>query len=258
MNRVLPLLMLMWVGCVAPNKPIQAPTTLRIMSYNIKHGYGMDGRIDFERIAAVIRKQNPDVVTLQEVDKAVSRSGGVDTAQHLGQLLGMTHHFAKFMDYQGGEYGLAVLSKLPIVESHRHPLPDGAEPRCALEVVVNVGEKDHLVSVVAVHNDWTDVGYRIAQTEVLDAALSATSHPVILAGDFNGLADDASLSLLEERGWQIVDKGGAFTFPSVVPDRQIDFFMHRGFEEVAVENWVVDERIASDHRPIVGVFSYRK
>ena len=110
MNRALPLLMLMWVGCVAPNRPIQEPTTLRVMSYNIKHGYGMDGKIDFERIAAVIRKQNPDVVTLQEVDKAVSRSGGIDTAQHLGQLLGMTHHFAKFMDYQGGEYGLAGLS----------------------------------------------------------------------------------------------------------------------------------------------------
>jgi len=256
MNRVLPLLMLMLVGCVSPNRPIQ--TTLRIMSYNIKHGYGMDGKIDFERIAAVIRKQNPDVVTLQEVDKAVSRSGGVDTAQHLGRLLGMTYHFAKFMDYQGGEYGLAILSKLPIVASHRHQLPDGAEPRCALEVVINMGEKGHLVSVVAVHNDWTDVGYRIAQTEALDEALSTTSHPVILAGDFNGLADDASLSLLEESGWQIVDKGGAHTFPSVAPDRQIDFFVHRGFEEVIVESWVVDERIASDHRPIVGVFRYRK
>ena len=258
MRRVLPLLLLIgWAAWLLTGLS-QEPTTLRIMSYNIKHGYGMDGRIDFERIAEVIRKQNPDVVTLQEVDKAVSRSGGVDIAQHLGQLLGMTHHFAKFMDYQGGEYGLAVLSKLPIVASHRHLLPDGAEPRCALEVVINMGETDHLLSVVAVHNDWTDVGYRIAQTEALDAALSATLHPVILAGDFNGLADDASLLLLEERGWQIVDKGGASTFPSVVPDRQIDFFIHRGFEEVAVENWVVDERIASDHRPIVGVFSYRK
>lgn len=82
---------------------------LRVLAYNIHHGEGMDDAVDLPRIADVIRSEKPDFVALQEVDKGVNRSGKVNQAMVLGELLGMYHNFAKFMDYDGGEYGLARL-----------------------------------------------------------------------------------------------------------------------------------------------------
>lgn len=109
---------------------------ITIVSYNILHGKGMDGKIDLERIAAVIAKESPDLVTLQEVDQNCARSGNNDQAAELGRLLKMNHRFGKFMNLQGGEYGMAVLSRFPIEKTIRHQLPPGAEPRCALEIQV--------------------------------------------------------------------------------------------------------------------------
>ena len=51
---------------------------VRVLTYNIHHGEGMDGKIDLERIAAVIKRLEPDVVALQEVDVKTTRSQGVD------------------------------------------------------------------------------------------------------------------------------------------------------------------------------------
>ena len=56
------------------------PTQVRVLTYNIHHGEGTDRKIDLARIAAVIKRVKPDVVALQEVDKATSRSHGVDQA----------------------------------------------------------------------------------------------------------------------------------------------------------------------------------
>jgi endonuclease/exonuclease/phosphatase family metal-dependent hydrolase len=94
--------------------PCLATEPLRIVSYNIRHGAGLDGKVDLQRIAKVIAKEKPEVVTLQEVDQECTRSGSVDQAAELGRLLKMEHRFGKFMDFQGGEYGMAVLSRFPI------------------------------------------------------------------------------------------------------------------------------------------------
>ena len=181
-----------------------APAQLRIFSYNIKHGRGMDGKVDLPRIAAVIAKSNPDLVALQEIDKNCARSGNQDIAAELGKLLKMEHRFAKFMDFDGGEYGLAVLSRLPIKKTTRHPLPLGAEPRCALEVSVQAENWPSPLSFVCIHNDWTKEEIRVRQVTALISALGDVNTPTILAGDFNGTRDDASLKLLKKEHWTIM------------------------------------------------------
>jgi endonuclease/exonuclease/phosphatase family metal-dependent hydrolase len=90
---------------------------VRVDSYNNKHGLGNDNVLDLDRTAAVLRAQRPDIVGLQEVDDRATRSGGVPQAERLGELLGMGHAFGKFMDYQGGAYGMAILTRYPIVSS---------------------------------------------------------------------------------------------------------------------------------------------
>lgn len=229
------------------------PTTLRLVAYNIKHGRGMDSRVDLKRIASVLRKLKPDLVALQEIDHTCTRSGKVDQAAALGALLGMHHRFGNFMDFQGGQYGLAVLSRFPIQKSRRHQLAPGAEPRCALEVTVQPSADAPPLSFVSIHNDWTREAFRMAQVADLLAGLKQRRHPVILAGDFNAEPEAESLARLRTAGFLILPKKkDAKTFPSPSPKIEIDYFMTRGFPFVNPPLTIVhDERLASDHRPIV-------
>ncbi|MHC5011551.1 MAG: endonuclease/exonuclease/phosphatase family protein, partial [Planctomycetota bacterium] len=230
----------------ADDGPEQDPARpLRILAYNIKHGRGMDGRIDLERVARVIAKEEPDLVALQEVDRNCTRSGNQDIAAELGRRLGMDHRFGAFMAFQGGEYGMAVLSRLPITSTTRHPLPAGAEPRCALEVQVEADWLPSPLSFVSIHNDWTNETFRSNQVEALLEALKDREMPVVLAGDFNGERTDPSLQLLEKGGWKILPKDdpqARHTFPSEEPRREIDFFVVKNLPDATITHAVIDER----------------
>jgi endonuclease/exonuclease/phosphatase family metal-dependent hydrolase len=241
----------LWLATPAP---AAAQTTLRLAAYNVKHGLGMDGVIDLERIAEVLRPLDADVITLQEIDNGVERTDGVDQAARLGELLGMSSHFGAFMPYQGGEYGMAVLTRLPVLDVTNHRLPDGDEPRTALEVRVATGRDGSPVSIVGIHFYRTPEE-RLAQADALSAFMDTREHPVVLIGDFNSRRGDVVLRSLRENDWFVVDKDGSFeTFPSDVPEREIDFVMLRpasAFE--IVEHRVLEESVASDHRPLFAV-----
>jgi endonuclease/exonuclease/phosphatase family metal-dependent hydrolase len=246
-------------GFVLPVGGQESAPALRVASYNIRHGEGVDRKIDLKRIAGVINALQPDLVALQEVDKTCSRSGNQDLAAELGRLTGMHHRFGKFMDFQGGEYGMAILSRLPIVKAVRHPLPAGAEPRCALEVKVRAPAITVPLSFVCIHNDWTDERIRVNQVQALLAALGGHANPIILAGDFNGERSDASMALLEQAGWRILEKNKGEqdkTFPSGDPGVEIDFVVLKRLPVAAVEHQVIHETVASDHRPILAVMTF--
>ena len=123
MRVMVALVAALFIGGAAT--PAVAQVTLRVAAYNVKHGLGMDGEVDLERIAAVLGPLDADVITLQEIDRGVERTHGVDQARRLGELLGMEAHFGEFMPYQGGEYGMAVLSRLPVLGVTNVRLPDG-------------------------------------------------------------------------------------------------------------------------------------
>ena len=70
------------------------------------------------RIGAAISASGADVVALQEVDVGAARSDGVDMPARLAQMTGLSHHyFIKIRECEGGEYGTAILSRLPILKS---------------------------------------------------------------------------------------------------------------------------------------------
>ncbi|MEN8735682.1 MAG: exo-alpha-sialidase [Akkermansiaceae bacterium] len=223
---------------------------LKVVSYNIKHGLGMDGKLDLERVAAVIAKEDPDLVALQEVDQNCSRSGKIDQAAELGRLLKMHHRFGKFMTFQGGEYGMAVLSRFPIEKTIRHQLPSGAEPRCALEIIVYPDGWQTPLSLIGIHHDWTEAELRVPQVKTLLENLQETKHPVILAGDFNAERDDDSLALLAAQNWKMLRTHITPTWPSAEPKVEIDFFFARDIGEISFQEKVIDEKGVSDHLPI--------
>ncbi|MCP5535722.1 MAG: endonuclease/exonuclease/phosphatase family protein [Akkermansiaceae bacterium] len=226
---------------------------LRVMSYNIHHGVGMDGKLDLQRIAGIIKKEKPDLVALQEVDQSVPRSGKVDQAEALARLLGMKHIFRKCIDLHGGAYGNAVLSKHPIDDVVVHRLPGKGEPRIALEVQVMVGRKR--LSFCSVHFDWTTEAVRLLQAKSLETHLAKRKHPVLLLGDFNARPESQTMQYLA-RTWSIVPKKEErLTCPANKPRDEIDYILTLGLDASKASCRVLPEAAASDHRPLFGRIS---
>ncbi len=225
--------------------------TLRVLAYNIHHGEGMDSVLDLHRIAALIREVDPDLVAVQEVDSVTTRTGGVDQAAELGRLTEMEPRYGRFMPYQGGAYGMALLSRWPISQAVNVRLPEGAEPRSAMSVVVISPKSGRALRFVGIHF-YRTADERMAQAEALDRALAGGDTATILAGDFNSTPGSAVMARLSD-SWSVVGKGeDHFTFPSYGPDREIDFVLFRpadAFEVISQR--LIDEPVASDHRPVV-------
>ncbi len=239
----------------AGGSPLAAQDTVRVLAYNIRHGAGMDDSVDLRRAAAVIVAQRPDVVLLQEIDWRTERTGGVDQARALAELTGLSYHaFGWFMDYRAGAYGMAVLSATPILDSANHRLPDGEEPRSALAARIRPSPGAPEMVFVGIHLYRTGEE-RLAQAERLVEIFAAETRPVLLVGDFNSQPGDPVLDLLG-RHWHMPAKpaDAHFTFPADVPDHEIDFVLYRPAQRFQLlEYRVVDERLASDHRPVLAV-----
>ncbi len=235
--------------------------TIRAATYNIRHGAGMDDSIRLERTAATLRPLAADFIALQEVDDRVRRSGSVDQARLLGDLLGMRSAFGSFMDYQGGRYGLAILSRWPIMRATPLRLPDGNEPRVALLVEVKLSDGSPL-TVVCVHFDWvSNDNFRFSQAKALSAALDTLSTPYLLMGDFNDEPGSRTIRLFRAHAEEVVKPRGAhLTFPAAPePVKEIDFIFTSPAGRWRVDSVaVVEERMASDHRPVMAVLGLKK
>lgn len=233
--------------------PNGSPLPLRAVSYNIRHGAGTDGVLDLERTASVLRELQPDFIALQEVDLGVARSGSTHQAAELGAALDLHAAHAAFMPLQSGHYGLGLLSRYPIVGTRALQLPPGREPRVALIVDVRLPD-DRLISLVNVHFDWiADDAARFAQATVLAAHLRTLAHPFILLGDFNDGPDSRTLDLMRSVGTESVKQDeNRRTWPAEAPTREIDYvFTSPESAWTRANARVVDERLASDHRPVV-------
>jgi len=237
-------------------EPPHRTDTLRILAYNTHHGAGMDEVLDLNRIAELISEANPDLVTLQEIDLRVDRTGGVDQAGTYGALTGMQPLFGEFMAYQGGHYGMALLTRLPVLEWTNHGLPPGAEPRSALTARVRLPGSGREAVISGIHFYRTEEE-RLAQAGTLMEALRDEVGLVILAGDFNSTPGSPVMELLATE-WAVAAKdGSSFTFPADDPAREIDFVLIRpkgGFR--VLEHRVLGEEVASDHRPILLVLEF--
>lgn len=222
-------------------------SVLRVLCWNIHHGRGADGVVDLARIARVIREARADVVALQEVDHRCRRSGGVDQTAELARLTGMDGRFGRAMDFDGGQYGQAMLTKHPLRSTKVHPLPGTGEPRIGFEAVL--GWRDRDIRIVSLHLDL-HAGQRAGQAKALTGALRDGRWPTVVCGDVNDQPGSPAVTVLAAVFPTVPKAAPGLSHPADRPEVEIDHVFARGL--VPAEPVVVlGERVASDHRPLL-------
>lgn len=244
------------VGLHAQESPAQS---LRILCYNIHWALGMDGKYDVARIAKVIEDAKPDLVALQEVDVGVKRSNRMHEVRMLAEMTGMAGRFGPTQHYEGGLFGNAVLTRLPILDVEIHPLPYTEAtpelqtyPRGAIAVTFTApdGKPLRFISTHFQHNVPED---RIAQARAINELFAADGEPLrsILAGDMNAKPEEEPIRILRERWTNATDDPPSPTVPVVNPTSRIDYIFYRPADRfVLKEARVIPEEMASDHRPV--------
>lgn len=231
--------------------------TLKVLSYNIHHCNlpGKPGLIDVDAIVRTIKAQQPDIVALQEVDVFTGRSGKLDQAKEIAGKLGLNVSFGKAIDYDGGEYGLAILSKYALQEVEVFRLPSDPSTKGEPRIFVTAKIKLPSGQMVRLGNTHLDaqrdsVNREMQVAEILRIARSETL-PFIIAGDFNAAPDSHVIQLLDSQFTRTC-RPCASTIPSVNPTKAIDFIAYAGREQFRVmSHEVIQEPYASDHLPVL-------
>ncbi len=248
---------------------------LRVMNYNIHTGIGSDAALDLARTASVIRDSRADVVGLEEVDVHWdARSDFRDQARDLAGMLHMRVFFAPIYDLppltEGAprrQYGVAVLSRYPIVHAENHLLTrlSTQDPNPVPEPAPGFAEAVVLVHGVPVHVYATHLDYRpdpaVRELQVADTLRILGEDPhgarQVLLGDFNAGPDAPELAPLWTRlsdAWTSAEPGP--TYPADVPAKRIDFVTVSA--GVRARGATVLDTLASDHRPVVADLAVRR
>lgn len=244
MKRIQTLLILLLVvafAAVAQNQP-GMPWQVRVMSYNVQHCAGLDMTIDYDRTAEVIFQQQPDVVALQELDSMTIRCGRRDQIAELASRTLYFPTFAKGIDYDGGKYGVGILTRERPLSVTRTPLP-GKEPRVLLVVEL----KNYVMACT--HLDLAEEN-RLASVPLIVAEAQKWQKPFIIAGDWNDEPDSKLLTELKK--YFVINTGKKATFPADKPNVCIDYIASfKGRSAVTLNQSVISAPDASDHCPIV-------
>lgn len=249
------LVTFIFLSCSQNNKSLNDELTIRVMSYNIHYGNGMDGIYSLENIANVINKSEADVVGLQEIGDSIM-------AEKLGELTNMKVVFGPSLGSSSG-YGDAILSKYPFTFIGNLAIPSASSSRYqAMAVDVDFSSKSKglgKVRVINTHFDWlSTIGSehaRLSSIDVIEEAFFSERDnlPAILTADLNSTPDSDVLLKMNKFGWiNYIDGNTHFTHSSTNPEMQIDYVLYRSKSE-----WTVKDMFAmygeesSDHLPIV-------
>ena len=224
----------------------QAQNTLKLMSYNIKNANGMDNVCNFQRIANVINNASPDVVAIQEVDSMTNRSGQKYVLGEIADRTQMHGYFAPAIDYDGGKYGIGLLTKQVPLRLQTLPLPGREEAR----TLILAEFTDYIYCCT--HMSLTEED-RMKSLELVKAFTSSSTKPLFLAGDMNAEPESGFIKELQ-KDFQILSNPKQHTFPAPDPKETIDYIATlkqnaKGFAVISAK--VINEPMASDHRPIL-------
>jgi endonuclease/exonuclease/phosphatase family metal-dependent hydrolase len=244
---------------VGGNKSSVDAENLRVLCYNIHHANppSKPNVIDLDAIAGVIKQHSPDVVALQEVDVNTIRSGKTSNqAADIAKLAGMPYYyFAKAIDYQEGEYGVAILSRFPMEYMKNTPLPteEGTkgERRTLASAVIRLPNGRKIV-FASTHLDAQRADTnRYLQINKIVEVLQKEKLPVVIAGDLNAQPNTRVISTLDRYFKRSCEVDCGYTIPVINPKSTIDYVAYKPTDKFSVtEHKVIDEKYASDHLPV--------
>lgn len=262
-SLLLPATITTTTPCQAQTNTAQLPRQLRVASYNIQHGVGMDQKLDYKRIANVLENINPDVVAVQEVDSMTHRT---NNTYSLGEIADHMRYYASFspaISFDGGKYGIGILSRKRPIRIEQHALPGREEARTLL-----VAEFDDYV-FAATHLSLTEAD-RTASISIIENIAKKCSKPFIIAGDLNALPNSEFIHQLEKSFYICSRKEKSW--PADKPEECLDYIaVYKSYGNVrrpgpAEKDWEqyrpyvgepavtlhseVVNTLASDHRPI--------
>jgi endonuclease/exonuclease/phosphatase family metal-dependent hydrolase len=224
---------------------------LKLMTFNIHHGKGIDGKTDLNRILAEIVKSEADIVALQEVDRFQLRSSFKDQISVLARGSGMYNSFSPSVNLGFSQYGNAILSKWPIKSKTIINMYGGLERRSIQIVDIEVkGHPNHngfdpIITIVNTHLGFLAWEYKW-QMPILCKVIAKLSNPTILLGDFNMEPSNPTFKIIDPL-WHKIN----LDFPKATMQNgmQIDHvFANSGY--LNARAWV-QETIASDHHAVI-------
>lgn len=241
---------LITIGCSGQSANSKKEIDLRIMCYNVHNCVGMDGEFSCERIAKIINDGNVEAVALQELD-SMSKRHPVDVLGELAKLTGMHPTFGPSIDFQGGKYGIGMLTKEKPLSYYRVPLPCRSEPRSLL--IVEMKDYYYCCTHLSLHDED-----RITSANMIVEELSKLNKPVVIAGDFNAYRTEEPMKIMAAH-FDVLKKTGMLinTIPADNPQSEIDFvclYTDKGATAQVNEHIVIDAPVESDHLPILADF----
>ena len=217
---------------------------VRVMSYNVKNGIGMDKVKDISRCAEVIRKAKPDVVAIQEVD-SMTRRNKKEVLGELAEKSGGYHaYFGKAIDYKGGAYGVGVLSKKPALSVKSYPLPNDKEAR----VLLVVEYEKYYMLCTHLSGVPKKLGRGI-QVDIIRDVVSKLDKPAFIAGDMNARPTSAPMMAFKEFSTVLTDES-KMTAPSHKPGKCIDYILGANGSFKVKREKVMYGCLYSDHLPV--------
>ena len=218
---------------------------LKLMSYNVRNAKGMDGIHNIQRIANVIINEAPDVVAVQELDSMTTRSGQKYVLGELSERTQMYASYAPAISFQGGKYGIGILSKETPLAIRTYPLPGREEARMLL-----VAEfKNYFFACTQLSLTEED---RLASLDIIKNSVGKSEKPYFLAGDLNDKPDSKFIQALQQ-DFQVLTHIKKPTFPAPEPTETIDYiatWKHGSNDFANLSAQVLEEPVASDHRPL--------
>ncbi len=220
--------------------------SLIIASYNVRNARGMDDIVNFDRVSSVINNMNAHAVAIQEVDSVTRRSNRLAVADELARRTNMFASFSASIEYQDGKYGNAILTKEKPLQTKIIKLPGSEEKRSLLIVEL----QDFILCCT--HFSLTKSDRQLSVDIIQEATKEYNSKPVFLAGDLN--ADPTSTEIINlSKNWIMLSDPNDPTFRADNPTKTIDYIFYKQnshFEHKVIARDVVNEPMASDHRPL--------
>lgn len=227
---------------------------LTVMTYNIHHGADRHEVDQIPAMAAFIKASGADIIGLQEVDSVCTRSGKVDQMKVLAALTGLHYGFVRHFEYQGGAYGMGILSRYPIhnIENRRMTLLKSKNPSTAMIAATIVLPRHRKVKFASAHFALDDSS-RLVQAGLVIDYLKQQELPVVFTGDLNATPDSPEIRLLKAY-FKETDTRSVATYPVPAAQKKIDYIMIRKSDRPRRLRHEVPAQPWSDHLPVLGRF----